>query len=113
MKTQYTFFLTPRRTRDVRSFSLFLFPPAPAVQRVSLTLFISLALGRHREHAGTFVMVAIASIGQLADELMSHDGNYCHATQDDVRSFAKRVTIATVVPYVTMNLHLAYDECKI
>lgn len=53
-----------------------------------------LHLSRAWTHKGTFVMIAVASIGQSANGLMSHDGNYCRATQDDVRSFAKRVTTA-------------------
>lgn len=114
MKMQYTFpSYSSRNAR--RSFFLALsLPafPASATHRVALALFVSLALGRHREHAGTFVIVAISSIGQSADELMSHDGNYCHATQDDVRSFAKKVITATVVSCVTMNLHLAHDGRK-
>lgn len=39
---------------------------------------------------------------------MFHDSNYRRATQDDVRSFANRVTTATVVLYVTVNLHLIH-----
>jgi len=84
--------------------------PAFAPHRVSLTLFVSLALGQ--QHADTFVIVTTASISQSMDELMSHDGNYCYTTHDDVRSFAKRVTTATVLSYVTMNLHLAHDEIQ-
>lgn len=114
MKTQYTLLSYSSRNAR-RSFFLTLphfRPPAPAPRSVSLTLFISLALERHREHAGTFVIVAITSIGQSADELMSHDGNYCRATQDDVRSFAKRVTTTTVISYV-MNLHLVHVDSRL
>jgi len=97
MKTQYTrFFLAPRGVRDVRFISLL--PPSLLP---SLTALLSHPLHLPRafdgvEYADTFVIIAIASIGQSANGLMSHGGNYRRATQDDVRSFAKRVTTATV-----------------
>lgn len=104
----YTFLSrSSRHARRSLLLTLASFAPASLSipHRFFLTLFISLAL--RAEHADTFVIIAIASIGQSANELMSHGGNYCRATQDDVRSFVKRVTTATGIPYhfVIMNLH--------
>lgn len=64
-----------------------LLSPSPAIplSPVSLSLSPSHRLSRAWMHKGTFVMIAVASIGQSANGLMSHDGNYCRATQDDVR----------------------------
>lgn len=63
------------------------FPRSPTLLRLSHPFHLSRAWTiqrarrylRHRYH--------IASIGQLADELMSHDVNYCRATQDDHPQF--------------------------
>lgn len=96
----YTFL--SRSSRRARR-SLLLAPVSLSPPLSSLTASLSPSSSPSRfsngaEDADTFVIIAIASIGQSANGLMSHGGNYCRATQDDVRSSAKRVTTVTVIP---------------